>query len=333
MSDHEIPQAGYPDPQLTRRRFLAQSAAMAGLVSGSGFSVWASATVVATDGASGTASSGPLVNKAIPSSGELLPVIGIGTARRFDVASTEEELSPLRTVLRDLPVLGGRIVDTAPSYGNAETVIGELMQALGNRNQLFLATKVGAARSGAEAGLAEMQGSLKRLRTDYVDLMMVHNLAGVREMLPILRQWKAEGKTRYIGMSTSFERQYDEFAAVMATEAMDFIQVDYAVDNRSAEKRILPLARDREMAVLTNLPFGRGRVLKQFQGQPVPPWAQELGIQTWAQFALKYVVSNPAVTAAIPGTARPHYLVDNLGAGHPPMPDETMRARMAALFD
>ena len=207
------------------------------------------------------------------------------------------------------------------------------MQALGNRNQLFLATKVGAARSGAEAGLAEMQGSLKRLRTDYVDLMMVHNLAGVREMLPILRQWKAEGNTRYIGMSTSFERQYDEFAAVMATEAMDFIQVDYAVDNRSAEKRILPLARDREMAVLTNLPFGRGRVLKQFQGQPVPPWAQELGIQTWAQFALKYVVSNPAVTAAIPGTARPHYLVDNLGAGHPPMPDETMRARMAALFD
>jgi len=319
--------------QLARRRFLGQGAVVAGLASWPGLSAWASATEASSAGASVSGLSGPLVAKPIPSSGELLPVIGIGTARRFDVASTEEELAPLRTVLRELPILGGRVVDTAPSYGNAETVIGELMQALGNRDQLFLATKVGAGRSGVEAGIAEMQGSLKRLRTDHVDLMMVHNLAGIREMLPVLRQWKAEGKTRYIGMSTSFERQYDDFVTVMESEVLDFIQVDYAIDNRSAEKRILPLAQDRGMAVLTNLPFGRGRVFKQFQGQPVAPWAQELGIQTWAQFALKYVVSNPAVTVAIPGTARPQYLVDNLGAGHPPMPDERTRARMAALFE
>jgi aryl-alcohol dehydrogenase-like predicted oxidoreductase len=274
---------------------------------------------------------GPLVAKPVPSTGELLPVIGIGTARRFDVAGTPAELAPLRDVLRDLPKLGGRIVDTAPSYGNAEAVIGDLLQQLGNRDQIFLATKVGAGRSGVQAGIAEMESSLKRLRTDHVDLLMVHNLAGIDEMLPVLRQWKSEGKTRYIGMSTSFERQYDDFAAVMQKEVLDFIQIDFAIDNRSAENRILPLARDRAIAVLTNLPFGRGRVFKQFEGQPITDWAQEFGISTWAQFALKYVVSHPAVTASIPGTARPQYLIDNLAAGHPPMPDQKTRERMAAL--
>lgn len=306
-----------------RRRFLGQGVALT-----AGLSVW-SPSLLASQVA--TKVTGPLIARPIPSTGELLPVIGVGTARRFDVAGTEDELAPLREVLRDLPRLGGRIVDTAPSYGNAEAVIGDLMQQLGNRDQIFLATKVGAGRSGVQAGIAEMEGSLKRLRTNRVDLLMVHNLAGIEEMLPVLRQWKAEGKTRYIGMSTSFERQYDDFAAVMRKEVLDFIQIDYAIDDRSAENIILPLARDRGIAVLTNLPFGRGRVFKQFEGQPVPDWARELGIATWAQFALKYVVSHPAVTASIPGTARPQYLVDNLGAGHAPMPDQKMRERMAAL--
>ncbi|NMG01677.1 aldo/keto reductase [Azoarcus taiwanensis] len=278
-----------------------------------------------------SAGSVELVTKPIPGTGESLPVIGIGTARRFDVGAPEAERAPLREVLRDLPRLGGRLVDTAPSYGNAETVIGDLMQELGNRDEIFLATKVGAGRNGAAAGLAEMEASMRRLRTDRFDLLMVHNLAGIDDMLPVLREWKAAGRIRYLGMSTSFERQYDDFVAVMEREQLDFIQVDYAIDNRSAEARILPLAAERGIAVLTNLPFGRGRVFRAFGDQPIPDWAAEYGIESWAQFALKYVVSHPAVTVAIPGTARPDYLRDNLGAARAPMPDEAVRERMAAL--
>ncbi len=273
-----------------------------------------------------------LVSKPIPATGEMLPVIGIGTARRFDVGEAAAERAPLREVIDRLPKLGGRLIDTAPSYGRAETVIGDLMAELGNRDQIFLATKVGSGRNGAAAGEAEMQGSLQRLKTDRFDLLMVHNLAGINEMLPVLRDWKAAGRIRYLGMSTSFERQYDDFAAVMARETLDFIQVDYAIDNRSAEDRILPLAAERGIAVLTNLPFGRGRVFQAFGERPVPEGAREVGIDSWAQFALKYVVSHPAVTVAIPGTARPDYLIDNLGAARAPMPDQATRQRMADLI-
>ncbi|HEX5777860.1 MAG TPA: aldo/keto reductase [Xanthobacteraceae bacterium] len=273
-----------------------------------------------------------LVTKPIPSTGERLPVIGIGTARRFDVGTDEKDRAPIREVLQNLPKLGGRLVDTAPSYGNAEEVIGDILAELGNRDQIFLATKVGAGNRGVAAGVKEMEESLTRLRTDKLDLLMVHNLNGVREMLPVLREWKDKGRTRYIGMSTSFDRQYGDFTAIMERENLDFIQVDYAIDNRGAEERILPLAADRGMAVLTNLPFGRGRVFQAFGKKPLPDWATELGIETWAQFALKFLVSHPAVTVAIPGTARPDYLVDNLGAGRGPMPDAKTRERMADLI-
>jgi aryl-alcohol dehydrogenase-like predicted oxidoreductase len=273
-----------------------------------------------------------LLTKPIPSTGERLPVIGIGTARRYDVSADEKERGPIREVLRDLPKLGGKLVDTAPSYGTAEQVIGDILAELKNRDQIFLATKVGNGNRGTAAGIAEMEESLKKLRTNKLDLLMVHNLNGVKEMLPILREWKEKGRTRYIGMSTSFDRQYDDFAAIMAKEKLDFIQVDYAIDNRDAEQRILPLAAERGMAVLTNLPFGRGRVFQAFGKKPLPDWAKELGIETWAQFALKFLVSHPAVTVAIPGTARPDYLADNLGAGRGPMPDEKTRQRMADLI-
>lgn len=272
-----------------------------------------------------------LVTKPIPGTNERLPVIGIGTARRFDVSS-EKELAPIREVLQNLPKLGGKLVDTAPSYGNAEAVIGDMLAELGNRDQIFLATKVGAGNRGADAGIAEMEASMKRLRTNRLDLLMVHNLNGIKEMLPVLRDWKEKGRTRYIGMSTSFDRQYGDFAAIIEREKLDFIQIDYAIDNRDAEKRILPLAADRGMAVLTNLPFGRGRVFDAFGKKPIPDWARELGIETWAQFALKFIVSHPAVTVAIPGTARPDYLVDNLGAARLPMPDAATRQRMADLI-
>lgn len=273
-----------------------------------------------------------LNTRPIPSTGEQLPLVGIGTSRRFDV-STAEEREPLREVLRELPKLGGRLVDTAPSYGAAESVVGDLVAELGNRKELFIATKVGAGRDGAEAGLSEMNASLERLRMPSVDLLQIHNLAGVDEMLPVIRKWKDDGKTRYIGISTSNDRQYEALEAVMKREPLDFIQVDYALDNRGAAERILPLAKDRGMAVLVNLPFGRGRVLRPFGDKPVPDWARELGIETWAQFALKYVVSHPAVTSAIPGTAKLTYLRDNLGAARGPLPDEKTRRKMVALLE
>lgn len=274
-----------------------------------------------------------LVTKAIPATGERLPVIGIGTARRFDVGPEASALKMLREVLRNLPKLGGTLVDTAPSYGRAESVIGELVEEIGNRDQLFIATKVGAGRNGLKAALEEMENSFSRLRTDRFDLLQVHNLSGIDEVLPVLREWKAEGRIRYLGMSTSFERQYDDFVRVMEREDLDFIQVDYAIDNRGAEQRILPLAAERGMAVLTNLPFGRGRVFDAFGDTAVPDWARELGIETWAQFSLKWVVSHPAVTCAIPGTATLEYLRDNLSAARGPMPDAATRERMAALIE
>ena len=271
-----------------------------------------------------------LLTRPIPSSGEKLPLVGIGTARRFDVATAEEK-APLREVLRELPRLGGKLVDTAPSYGVAESVVGELVAEIGNRDALFLATKVGAGRNGAEAGLAEMNASLARLKR--VDLLQIHNLAGVDVMLPILREWKAAGRIRYHGISTSSDQQYDALEAIMKREKLDFIQIDYAIDNRLADERILPLAADRGIAVLTNLPFGRGRVLSAFADKPVPDWAKEFGIATWAQFALKWVVSHPAVTSAIPGTAKLAYLTDNLGASLGPLPDAKARQKMVALLE
>jgi aryl-alcohol dehydrogenase-like predicted oxidoreductase len=271
--------------------------------------------------------------KPIPSSGERLPVIGIGTARRYDVAASEAELAPLREVVRDFTRLGGKLIDTAPSYGQAEPVVGRLVTEVGNRDRLFLATKVGRGREGAQAGRDEMEQSLKRLRVDKVDLMQVHSLAGVDAMLPVLQEWKAAGRTRYIGVTTTAEKQYPDLERVLRTQRLDFVQVDYAIDNREVEQRILPLAQERGVAVLAALPFGRGRVFESLGKQPVPAWAQELNIRTWPQFALKYIVSHPAVTVAVPGTAKMEYLTDNMGAAHGPMPDAAARRRMAALVD
>jgi aryl-alcohol dehydrogenase-like predicted oxidoreductase len=274
-----------------------------------------------------------LVTKPIPSSGERLPVIGIGTARRYDVAASEAELAPLREVIRNFTRLGGKLIDTAPSYGKAEPVVGNLVAQAQNRDQLFIATKVGRGRDSVQAGRTEMEQSLKQLKVDKVDLMQVHNLGGVDQMLPVLREWKEAGKTRYIGVTTSSRNQYAELERVLRTQPMDFIEVDYAIDNREVEQRILPLAQERRVAVLAALPFGRGRVFEAFRNQPIPAWAQELEIRSWPQFALKYIVSHPAVTAAIPGTAKLEYLRDNFGAARGPMPDAAARSRMAALVE
>jgi len=272
-----------------------------------------------------------LIQRKIPSSGESLPVIGIGTARRYEAVTTEAERAPLREVLRQFAEMGGKVIDTAPSYGTAETVVGDLVAELKNRESLFIATKLGT--HGRDAGIEQLEQSFKRLRTAKIDLIAVHNLQDTRTQLGTLRQWKQAGRIRYVGITTSFERQHPEFEQTMRAEALDFIQVDYALDNRKADQRILPLAADRGMGVMINLPFGRGRLFTAVQGKSLPPWTSEFDCSSWAQFFLKYIVSHPAVTCALPGTAKVEYLVDNLGAARGRLPDAAMRRRMESFID
>src|ERR1051325_1240813 len=237
-----------------------------------------------------------LIERAIPSSGEKLPVVGIGTARNYEVATTPEAKAPLREVLRRFAELGGKVIDTAPAYGRAEEVVGELTAELAIRPKLFLATKVSLRGPDASAAEAQMNESMKRLRTDKIDLMQVWNVSSPDQLLPLLFEWKKQGKIRYVGVTTSSDRQYDALAQIMQTQRLDFIQVDYAIDNRNAADRLLPLAADRGQAVLINLPFGRPRGFKRVRDPAIPDWAKEIAATTWAQVFLKYIVSHPAVT-------------------------------------
>lgn len=281
-----------------------------------------------------TAALPDLITKPIPSSGEELPIIGIGTARRYDVGTSEAERYPLRNVVDSFVCMGGRVIDTAAGYGNAEIVAGDVVRDLGIRDQIFFATKTGAGGNGTEAAVGEMERSFERLHTDVIDLMYVHNLRGWQAMFPILREWKQDGRIRYYGTTTTpRDGDYSELERILQEEPLDFIEIDYAIDNRGVEERVLPMAADQGVAVFVALPFGRGRVFSELGDQEVPEWAQELGIETWAQFALKYVVSHPAVTVAIPGTAKMEYVADNINAALGRLPDEATRRRMSALVD
>lgn len=278
------------------------------------------------------ASSQPaLLKKPIPSSGEMIPVIGLGSARRYEDAKTEADKAPLRDTIRRFHQLGGTVIDTAPSYGNAEAIMGELIQELGIRPALFLATKVGA--DNPEQGRAQIADSFRKLRTDVIDLLAVHNLRDITNQLAYLRELKQAGKIRYVGATTSFDRQYEAFEAMMRREKLDSIQIDYALDNRNAAERIIPLAKERGMAVFINLPFGRGSVFKATAGKPLPEWAKEIDVTTWAQFMLKYLISHEAVTCAVPGMAQVRYVDDNLKAAQGRLPDAAMRRRMEQLID
>lgn len=279
------------------------------------------------------AQAGSLIQKKIPSSGESLPVIGIGTARRYEEIKTEAEKTPLREVLRQFSNQGGKVIDSSPTYGAAEAVVGELVDDLKIRDSLFVATKVSLRNAGREAGLEQIEQSFKRLRASRIDLIAVHNLRDTETQLATLRELKQAGRIRYVGITTSFENQYPEFEQTMKKETLDFIQVDYALDNRNAGERILPLAAERGMAVMINLPFGRGRLFKAVQGKKLPPWAAEFDCGSWAQFFLKYIVSHPAVTCAVPGTAQVKYVADNLGAARGRLPDAAMRRRMESFID
>jgi aryl-alcohol dehydrogenase-like predicted oxidoreductase len=271
-----------------------------------------------------------LIQRAIPSSGERVPVIGLG-ARNYRVGDAQAERAPFKATLKAFADLGGKLVDTAPGYGNSEAVVGDLVADLGIRDQLFVATKVD--REDRDEGLKRIDDSFRYLRTDRLDLMQVHNLRGVDTQLGTLRDLKAQGRIRYLGITTSSDRQYPRMIEILEREILDFIQVDYALDNRNVADRILPLAADRGMAVLVNLPFGRGRLFRAVGQRPLPDWAAEIDCSTWAQVFLKYVVSHPAITCVIPGTTKEHHAVDNQGAGRGRLPDAVLRRTMEVFID
>ncbi|UCF76357.1 MAG: aldo/keto reductase [Betaproteobacteria bacterium] len=279
--------------------------------------------------AGGTQSAVELTMRPIPSSGERLPVVGIGTNRYG--AGSETEIAPLRETLKTFTAAGGKLIDTAPMYGSSEVVLGELIAGLGIRQQLFLATKVYA--DGREAGLEEMNASFSRLRTNRIDLIQVHNLSDTATQLATMREGKSAGRYRYVGVTTSRDSQYDEMENVLKKEKLDFVQVDYSIENRTAAERILPLALERGVAVLINLPFGRARLFSAVRGKALPPWAAEFDCGSWAQFFLKYVIGHPASTCAIPGTRKPAHVADNLGAARGRLPDQAMRRKMEQFFD
>jgi aryl-alcohol dehydrogenase-like predicted oxidoreductase len=295
--------------------------------------------------ASRQASATTLHTRIIPGANEAVPVIGIGTARRYQGAGSEEQLAPLRAAVSRFIELGGRMIDTAPSYGDAEQVIGRLVEELSARDRLFLATKVAGA-SAAE-GRTQIEQSFRNLRTDVIDLIALHNQQDAADKLTLLRELKAQGRVRSIGASISSQagfapttsaiasqpEQYAGFEALMRRERLDVIQVDYALDNRGAAERILPLAQEQTLAVMVNLPFGRGRLLEATQGRPLPDWAAEIGATSWAQIFLKYIVSHPARPIAIPGMAQARYVEDNLAAAWGPLPDAAMRRRMEQFID
>jgi aryl-alcohol dehydrogenase-like predicted oxidoreductase len=270
--------------------------------------------------------------KAIPSSGEKIAVIGLGT-NAYGVTDPVE-IDARKQVLERMSPLGGQVIDTARGYGRSEEVIGELLESLKNRQQYFIATKtpMGGSLDNPKAVVDE---SFKRLRTDRIELMQIHNLFGWKELLPTFREYKEAGKIRYIGITTSQDAQYDGMLEIMRAEKLDFIQVDYSLGNRGSEEKILPLAQERGIAVLANVPLGgrRGSLLTQVGDRKIPQWASdELGVTSWAQLLLKYVVSHPAVTCAIPGTTKVKHVEDNQLAGRGKLPNAAQRKRIEELW-
>jgi diketogulonate reductase-like aldo/keto reductase len=269
------------------------------------------------------------IDKPIPASGERLPVIGLGTSRTFDVSPGSEQSRQLRPVMQAFFDHGGGVVDTSPMYGHAEAVIGELLNAVPHeRPQLFAATKVWTW--GEQEGIEQMQRSMQRVGVERFDLIQIHNLRDWEVQLETLKAWKAAGRVRYIGITTSHGRFHDELEVILQTQPFDFVQLSYNIGNRDVEQRLLPLARERGMAVLVNRPFMRGELFSRVRGKELPAWAAEFDCQSWAQFFLKFVVSHPVVTCAIPATSKLHHMIDNMGAAYGRLPDAALRERMLA---
>lgn len=302
----------------TRRQFLQHSALLAGMAS---LAALLPPLALASEG---------LRSRIIPSSGEALPVIGLGTSRTHNVGLDDEQLQPLMEVLRVFIEGGARVIDTAPSYGRAEAVSGELVQRLGVRERVFFASKVSS--SGRERGLAQIEASFRALQTEVIDLIQVHNLQDTRTQLGLLRELKQQGRIRYVGVTHYLDSAQDELLAVLQREKVDFVQFNYSVRERNAEKRLLPYCKDQGIATLINRPFARGGLLARVRNQPLPGWAEELDATSWAQLALKFILADPGVTTVIPATSNPRYMLDNILAGSGRLPDARQRQLIADAF-
>ena len=271
------------------------------------------------------------VTRAIPSTGEQIPVIGMGTSRTFDVGKDPAIRSQLAEVLQVFFDNGGALVDSSPMYGTAEAVVGDLLQRIHNKEALFAATKVWT--DGKQEGIDQMHDSMRRMGVQVIDLMQIHNLRDWKIHLMTLRQWKKEGKIRYIGITTSHGRFHTELEQIMRTESLDFVQFSYNIGNRTAEERLLPLAADRGMATLINRPYQRGSLFPKVKGKDLPEWSTEFDCRSWGNFFLKFIVSHPAVTCVIPATSKVHHMKDNMAAGFGRLPTAKMRKRMLRYIE
>ena len=268
----------------------------------------------------------PVTKRAIPSSDEELPAIGLGTWQTFDVGKEPAERDPLKEVLKEFAALGGRLIDSSPMYGKSEEVAGDLIGELGLRKSFFVATKVWI--SGQDAGIRQMEESMRKLKSPVIDLMQVHNLLDAKTHLETLNKWKHEGLIRYLGVTHYHAGGHEAVEKMIASESLDFIQINYSVVEREAEKRLLPLAKDRGVAVIVNRPFAGGELFASLKEKPLPGFAAEIGCGSWAQLMLKFIISHPAITCAIPATSKVKHLRDNMGALTGPLPDEAMRRRI-----
>lgn len=297
---------------LSRRKFLKSSAAAAML--GSLKPAWVGAMEPG------------VIKKTIPSSGERLSVIGLGTSRTFNVAPGDAAESPLVDVMQAFFDRGGQLVDSSPMYGDAEAVTGVLLDKIGNTQDLFTATKVWT--NGKTSGINQMRESMQRFGVEHIDLMQIHNLRDWRTHIETLKEWKAEGRIRYIGITTSHGRYHDELELLLQELPLDFVQFSYNIANRDVEQDLLPLAAERGIATLINRPYQRGSLFGAVRGKPLPEWAAEIDCTSWGQFFLKFIAAHPAVTCIIPATSKVKHMVDNMGAGFGRLPDEAMRRRM-----
>ena len=267
----------------------------------------------------------------IPASGEDLPVVGLGTWQTFDAGSSESERKTLKEVLTLMKEKGGKVIDSSPMYGSSEKVVGDLTTELVIQNYFFYATKVWT--SGKEKGIEQMNESFRKMKRDKMDLMQIHNLVDWKTHLKTLRDWKEQGKIRYLGITHYTESAYDNLEEIMKKEKPDFVQFNYSIDSQEAERRLLPAAKDLGIAVLINRPYGGGSLFSRVKGKEIPEWAKEFDINSWGQFFLKFILCNEAVTCVIPGTSKPKHLVDNMMAGYGSLPDKKTAGRMAEYFN
>jgi aryl-alcohol dehydrogenase-like predicted oxidoreductase len=308
---------------ITRRQLLQLGAGLLALPAG---------TILAKDKQSGNSTATlPLIQRSIPSSGELIPAIGMGTSRTFDTDSDAESLAQLTAVIKAFFDGKGTVIDSSPMYGNAESRIGDVLRNMKDQPKVFAATKVWT--TGREQGIAEMQESARRMNVKHFDLIAVHNLVDWKTQLSTLKEWKKEGKVRYIGITTSHGRDHDEFLDVMRKEPLDFIQFSYNIANLTAEKEILPLAHDRGIATMVNRPYQRGSLFSASKGKALPALAKDIDCTSWGQFYLKFILGHPAVTTVIPATSKPHHMMDNMQANFGRVPDKHQRAEMLRILN